>query len=300
MKKIDKNPFLYPRCPQVHYVWHHIERALKSSTGFVMGKIGGTEYHLLRHLAQPDRIFLDKTPHTNSGVYPITRELLRKWRPIYIKGLQAMNITVDFHQGFMKTYCRKEDTHILPDTPDPYGYAIFWPWYWKRPYTQLFANKTVLVVSPFSKYVEAQYHTNRTCIFPNRINVLPEFKELITVDAPLPPVVDGDLFNETTYIQAGVNSSFLTNLADLKRKVAAIDYDVMLIGAGSLALPLAAAEKQRGKVIIHLAGNLGPLFGLKGGRFDKRPEYFQHFYNDCWIHMEKPAAASRMEDSAYW
>jgi hypothetical protein len=79
------------------------------------------------------------------------------------------------------------------------------------------------------------------------------------------------MFDLKSYI--GVNSTIMTNLADLQALVSATQYDIMIIGAGSMALPIAAVEKKRGKVIIHMGGNTGLMFGLKGGRFDSRPVY---------------------------
>jgi len=42
------------------------------------------------------------------------------------------------------------------------------------------------------------------------------------------------------------------------------------------------------------------LYDLQGGRFDLRPIYTRHFYNNCWVRMEAPAVAGAMERSAYW
>mmetsp|Transcript_27087 Transcript_27087/g.45370 ORF Transcript_27087/g.45370 Transcript_27087/m.45370 type:complete len:386 (+) Transcript_27087:74-1231(+) len=307
--KLGQNIYDYPQCNVINYIRDRIKFALNTSTSFVLGKIGGTEYAVLNYLAGK-KSHLSNAPHTNSGIYPMTADLLNEWNVEYSKGLQSMDVTVP-HQdemGILRGLYNSSLPVILSTTSAKIGneemkktmYSIFWPWYWNQPYTELFANKTVLVVSPFSKYIQAQYHTNRTCIFPHQPNVLPEFKQLITIDAPLPPVLDGDYTKLSTYLNAGINSSFVSNLAELKRQVAAIEYDVMLVGAGSLALPLAAAEKPRGKVIIHIGGNLGPLFGLKGGRFDMRKEYKHYFYNPCWLRMDPPPAAARMESSAYW
>ena len=63
---------------------------------------------------------------------------------------------------------------------------------------------------------------------------------------------------------------------------------MLIIGAGAYGAPFGAFAKSnsgrgRGKVIIVLGDNIGPLFGIKARRFDVREEYASYFYNDCWL-----------------
>ena len=86
-----------------------------------------------------------------------------------------------------------------------------WPWWWQQPYSKHFTSnelsivvfsriaypnyaclididRTVLIISPFASYIEAQLIHNRTCIHPLNQDVLPVFS-YITIAPPLPPYV---------------------------------------------------------------------------------------------------------------
>lgn len=81
-----------------------------------------------------------------------------------------------------------------------------------------------------------------------------------------------------------------------------MNFDVALVGCGAYGLPLAARLKRQGKKAIHLGGALQILFGIKGGRWDSRPE-FKKFYNDAWVRPgeeHRPIAYQLVEDGCYW
>jgi hypothetical protein len=79
-------------------------------------------------------------------------------------------------------------------------------------------------------------------------------------------------------------------------------FDVALIGCGAAGLPLAAKAKAMGKVGIHLGGPLQLLFGIRGKRWDSRPE-FQSFFNENWCRAdgsETPLEFSTVDHGGYW
>jgi hypothetical protein len=80
------------------------------------------------------------------------------------------------------------------------------------------------------------------------------------------------------------------------------DYDVALIGAGAMSLPLAVAAKQQGKVGIALGGHLQVLFGVLGNRWRNAPDY-QPYFNAAWTDVPAdlvPVNTHLYENSAYW
>jgi hypothetical protein len=95
-----------------------------------------------------------------------------------------------------------------------------------------------------------------------------------------------------------VHQNWLDGLEELKKAMAMQEFDVAIIGAGAWSLPLAAHAKRLGKIGLHLGGTLNLLFGIRGGRFDQRG-----LYNDHWIrpvNSERPSNFGLMEKGAYW
>ena len=81
-----------------------------------------------------------------------------------------------------------------------------------------------------------------------------------------------------------------------------IDFDIAIVGCGAYGLPLAAKIKEIGKQAIHLAGATQILFGIRGARWDVRPE-MQKYFNEYWIRpsdSERPKDAQSVEGACYW
>jgi hypothetical protein len=86
--------------------------------------------------------------------------------------------------------------------------------------------------------------------------------------------------------------------AEIERK----DFDVALIGAGGLSIPLASFVKQIGKISISLGGDLQVLFGVVGKRWRNLERWKRDYFNEWWIDMPtryKPTETD-IADGAYW
>ena len=165
------------------------------------------------------------------------------------------------------------------------------------PWSYALKGKKVLVVTPFTESVKAQYQ-KRELLFPGT-DILPEF-ELITYQSLM---TVGDLKDErfTTWFEA---------LAFMKQEILELDFDVALLGCGAYGFPLAAEIKKAGKQAIHMGGILQILFGIMGKRWDgtrtgneiKIREDIAKYYNENWIYPmeEKPAEAGKVEYGPYW
>ncbi len=95
--------------------------------------------------------------------------------------------------------------------------------------------------------------------------------------------------------------SALALLEDAIDRIAALDYDVALIGAGGIAIPIAAAVKASGRVGLSLGGHLQVMFGVCGRRWLSRREWREEIINDAWIRVPeryRPDPALALED--YW
>lgn len=92
--------------------------------------------------------------------------------------------------------------------------------------------------------------------------------------------------------------------ASICARIDAVEFDVALIAAGGLAIPLAAHIKRSGRIGISLGGHLQVLFGVLGQRW-KSPDSWTHdCVNDAWIEMPeryRPANWRQLADGgAYW
>jgi hypothetical protein len=105
---------------------------------------------------------------------------------------------------------------------------------------------------------------------------------------------------------AATHARYATSL-DLFDEVAAEmarrDFDVALIAAAGLGIPLAAHAKSLGRVGIALGGALQVLFGVLGRRWRADPEWMGRYVNDRWIDMParyRPPERNIADGGAYW
>lgn len=92
----------------------------------------------------------------------------------------------------------------------------------------------------------------------------------------------------------------LALLDDVVVSLAEMNAECALIGAGGLGIPLAAALKRRGIAAVSLGGHLQVVFGVRGERWLRRPEWRARF-NDAWVGLPeryRPDPALTAED--YW
>jgi len=81
------------------------------------------------------------------------------------------------------------------------------------------------------------------------------------------------------------------------------EFDVALIAAGGLGIPLASAAKKVGKIGISLGGHLQALFGVIGRRWREQEEWLKNYVTDAWIDMPDPRSdwsVTGADRGAYW
>ena len=102
----------------------------------------------------------------------------------------------------------------------------------------------------------------------------------------------------------------LTQYGDLLRlfemlasKMAGLHFDVALVAAGGLGIPLAVEVKRSGKICLSLGGHLQALFGVIGRRWRQREVWKRNYINEAWIDMPDPRSdwsVSGGDGGAYW
>lgn len=164
------------------------------------------------------------------------------------------------------------------------------PYFHENPWSEALRGRKVLVVHPFDLSVRSQYG-KRAALFRDP-RVLPEFelRTLRTVQS-----IGGDCARFKDWFEA---------LDWMKGEIAAIDFDIALIGAGAYGMPLAAfIKRELHRKAVHLGGATQILFGIRGRRWDQWPAYAEGLYNEAWVRPqdeETPAAAGRVEGGCYW
>jgi len=152
------------------------------------------------------------------------------------------------------------------------------------PWTAALADKRVLVIHPFADTIIEQHDNHR-----EEIDILPDF-EMEVIEAPM------------TFGGVGFDGDWADVLESLKDEVSVCDFDVALIACGGYGMPLAGHIRMHGGTAIVLGGMLQLMFGIKGRRWDERPEIAK-FYNDAWVYPadhEKPDCFKQVEGGCYW
>ena len=160
---------------------------------------------------------------------------------------------------------------------------------YEKPWSAQLAQKRVLVVHPFARSIESQYHNRRNAIFANP-SVLPEFSLSTLVP------VQSFAGNACEY------SDWFEALSRTCERIGREDFDIALIGAGAYGLPLASFVKNMGRQAVHMGGATQLLFGIKGRRWEQYDE-IPPFFNDAWVRPlpeEKPPGAHTVDGGAYW
>jgi hypothetical protein len=164
----------------------------------------------------------------------------------------------------------------------------FESWRHPRPWSSALAGKRVLVVTPFARSVMSQFQ-RREEIWRDQ-NVLPPC-ELRAVKMPLSPG-----------LVPPVHRDWRERYEALIEECDRAPYDVMLVGAGGLSVPMVAHAKARGAIGFHLGGHTQILFGVHGKRWD-RDRLLANLQTPAWVRPsgdEAPATIVKVEQGCYW
>lgn len=225
---------------------------------------------------------------SNAGFYPITEEMLCRYAERMIEDARELDVLGCYSWQKRDKYVEEQYKNAqkvkLGNLEPSYldGDEDLPTW------TAELKGKRVLVVHPFADTIQRQFE-HREHLF-KRDDILPEF-ELKTIKA--------------VQSLGGKNSDFkdwFEALHWMEQEIDKIEYDICLIGCGAYGFPLAAHVKRMGHKAFHLGGSLQLLFGIKGKRWEERPE-FQKLFNDYWVNpskQETPSAANLVEGGCYW
>jgi len=218
-----------------------------------------------------------------AGLFPRDAEVFDRFAGIYLTAVRGCDLLalwdVAGEARIVRRYC--QHSHLVV-------FKSLEPFFSSQPWTEALRGKRVLVLSPFSASITAQY-ARRALLWADP-RVLPDF-ELLTVTVPFSAALVESPF-----------SDWFAALEALKAEMDRLDYDVALVGAGAYSLPLVLHAKERGKCGVHMGGALQFLFGIYGRRWENEPEY-QSMINGNWVRpsqAETPSTHHRIENGCYW
>jgi len=267
-----------------------IAKMILSGKPFLIARFGAVELRsLLYYKAIEMKItstypqYIREAMELNAGFFPVDDESLNKfgeelWQSS--KSVDLFGVWYNLMEDYIIHMVNKKAILTVLENLEPYR-AI-------NPWSKALAGKKVLVIHPFEESIKRQY-TKREKLFANK-NVLPSFN-LLTYKAIQTNA--GGTCKYPSWFDA-LNKMF----SDIKE----MDFDIAIVACGAYGLPLAAKIKSIGKQAIHLAGATQILFGIRGTRWDNRPD-MQVYFNEEWVRplpCERPKDAIKVESACYW
>ncbi len=220
-----------------------------------------------------------------AGFFPVTEKSLEAFGSRMIKDIENIDVLGSWLKQEVEVLEFMKGASLV-------GLTDLEPYYHINPWSEALEGKVVLVIHPFEQSIQQQYQKRKLLFKDGRI--LPEF-ELKTLKAI--QSLGGQALNSNA---PGFNTWF-DALDWMCEKIADINFDVAIIGAGAYGLPLASYIKSLGKKSVHLGGATQLLFGIKGKRWDDQP-FFQGLYNQYWVRpLPSEGAKTQVVDGgAYW
>ncbi|MEA2435531.1 MAG: hypothetical protein QOF65_87 [Thermoleophilaceae bacterium] len=282
-----------------------IGAAVRDRTGFAAGKLGVSErawmyYPTLLASGAPriqvrafeQTLYIKATRH--AGLFPADAGFYREFVEFYAERLRqtdcigldpaAFQITLDivrFHSLGADLMRYKEQE---PDRSSPA--------HDERCYTPHFSGKRLLLVCPFADALRAR--ATKETFEAVWAKTGKKWFEPASIEALEFPYG----FARETQARYG---TCLDLLAEIEQRVDEYDYDVALIAAGGLGVPIASHVRSRGRVALSLGGALQVLFGVFGSRWAGRPDWRERYFTDAWVPVPEKYRPDMSEtDEDYW
>lgn len=284
-----------------------LRAAVEDRRGYASAKIGQSEkqwlYHpiLRSHERDARRLRAYETAlayhfRVQAGLFPATPAFFRRFTDVYSVHLRELDCLGLFFDApaleceIIKHYRTKASlihySNQEPDRSTPGDEA--------NCYLPFLAGKKLLVVAPFAHFLR-QRATAETFTGVWQKTGKPWFHpaDVDSVEFPYG-------YEEKTRQTYG---DALNLLDSIQAQIASKSFDVALIGAGGLGMPLAGFVKSLGKVGLSLGGHLQIIFGVYGRRWIDRHDWQARYFNEWWTRVPaayRPAAALTTDDGAYW
>lgn len=294
LPKIFKKQSAFPLIQDTEVSCLTLGQAIESGKTFASGRMGYTELAIvIGYLAKQKIPFFRYSKEllekgtVYAGIFPQNQNTFDEFAKIYLEALSHLDFIMAWDQ-----ILPFESSIVLGLNPNisVLKARAMIPFESPSPWTRYLEGKKVLVVHPFERSIRQQYDNCREKLFKNPL-ILPKFD--LTIVAP--PLTNGT--------NAPANSTWKECLHQCQEKIAKENFDIALVSGGAYGLPLTAFIKtQLKKPVIHLAGSLQLLFGIRGKRWDERKE-MAPFFNEYWCKPmadERPRGFEQIEGGSYF
>lgn len=221
--------------------------------------------------------------NNNAGVFPPSHEMARRFGELSLASAKAIDLIGcydDMPMRFVGAELPQARTCPL---------AALEPFRSDRPWTAALRGRKVLVVHSMTDTIVAQY-ARRCELFANG-DLLPEFGLQVYRSV-----------NSAMGLPTGFTDWFAA-LEKMQRDIAALDFEIAILGCGAYGMPLGAfIKRELGRKVVHLGGMTQLLFGIRGRRWEGIPEY-DRLMNGAWVRplaSDTPSAIARIEGGCYW
>ena len=231
-----------------------------------------------------------------SGLFPAEPAYLLQFAEFYTLHLQQMDViglTFDNQERereLLRQYTFAADLmdyrDLSPDRSVPADDT--------RCYLPLFRGKRILLICPFAGLLRTR--ATRDTFEAVWANIDKRWFYPANVDALEFPY---GLEEQTQQRYGTAEALFDEIVTELRQR----EFDVALIAASGLAVPLASAARQMGKIAVDLGGDLQVLFGVLGKRWRQREHWRRDYLNDGWIDMPaqyRPANPHSADTQDFW
>lgn len=271
-----------------------LQKSIEDGKPMLLGRFGSTEQRILIQSTEKKlgiRSQIDEKAKNalcnNSGFFPFPTDAdADRFSELYFSSLKELDFLgcwYNFGEDYLiKKYCKKELITTNLGSLEPWNCK-------ENPWSKVLKGKKVLFIHPFKDTITEQIK-KRDKLFPNT-EILPEFDTYVL---------------KAVQTLAGNSDSRFQNWFEafdyMYEEAMKIPFDIAIIGCGAYGLPLAAKIKKAGKQAIHLGGATQLFWGIRGNRWDARPD-FQPLFNEYWTHplpSDMMTNSEKVEDSCYW
>jgi len=286
-----------------HEFIRDIENAIGAHRGYAAAKIGLSQKYWMNY-----EIFLSKETDPSElreyenklkfhalnqeGVFPASCEFYLEFNRFYMKHVKNLDCLGLFYEpasiemALVKHYhLNNKFIHFVSQEPGRTDEECYLP---------CFRDKKVLLICPFADLLKSRATREifegvwskfgKKWFYPDQVDA---------VEFPYG-------FAKTTQEKY---SSVIDLFQFIMERIGQKNFDVALIGAGGLSIPIASSLKNMGKIAIDLGGHLQIVFGVVGKRWRDWSDMKEKYFNEYWIDMPpryKPKETDVCDNGAYW